>query len=491
LSAHPFDRPPFAARIFTLSETTHPSRPADQSRWADLRAEGRLPRFLLICFAIWMNASDTLVTATIMPSVGRSLQGYQYFSWAVAAFLVGAIFAGTSAGWISEVLGLRRATILSTFAFAIGCTLSAAAPNMGFFLVGRLIQGIGSGWISGLAMVAIAFLFPQHLLARVFGAAAAIWGIATVLGPLLGGIAADIGSWRVVFWLFGAQALLFAGAAAYLLRPGIVPKTGSKVPWAQLSVLLAAIFALALADVSGGVLSMLLAAAIGVALLAWFVRIDARAAVRLLPRDAVNLKTTVGRGYVSMFALTTASVGLLVYGPALVQQLRGFSPLEGAYLIVAHAMAWSVTAIWVSGRPEATMPRWIRVGVLAILAGPILLALTMPSGALIPIMAAAAIMGAGFGLSHALMNRRVLMRLTGQDRATGSSALIAVRQVGEVIGAIVVGATANMTGFAQGQPIEALRHTAFWIFASAIPLAALGALSAWAMTRPDGHGTAS
>ena len=61
----------------------------------------------MVCFAVWMNASDTLVTATIMPSVGCSLQVYQYFGWAVAASLVGAIVAGTSAGWISEVLGLR------------------------------------------------------------------------------------------------------------------------------------------------------------------------------------------------------------------------------------------------------------------------------------------------------------------------------------------------------------------------------------------------
>jgi MFS family permease len=470
-----------------LSDSTAQSARADQSSWADLRAEGRLPRFLLICFAVWMNASDTLVTATIMPSVGRSLQGYQYFSWAVAAFLVGAIVAGTSAGWISEVLGLKRATLLSAAAFALGCVLSAAAPNMGAFLAGRLVQGVGSGWISGLAMVAIAFLFPQRLLARVFGAVAAIWGIATVLGPFLGGVAAEIGSWRVVFWLFGGQAVLFGVAAAVLLKRGIVPKTGQRVPWLQLAVLLAAIFALGLADISGSTAVMLLSAAIGVGLLVLFIRVDSRAAARLLPRRAANLKTVVGRGYAAMFALTAASVGLMVYGPALLQQVGGLSPLAGAYLVVAHGAAWSVTAIWVSGRPERTMARSIRIGVLAILIGQALLAVTMPTGSLLPIMAAAATMGTGFGLSNALLNRRVLVRLEDQDRATGSSALIAVRQVGEVIGAITVGATANLTGFAQGQPLAAAQHSAFWIFAAAVPLAAAGALSAWAMTRADGR----
>jgi MFS family permease len=469
-----------------LSESTIQSAGADQSSWADLRAEGRLPRFLLICFAVWMNASDTLVTATIMPSVGRSLQGYQYFSWAVAAFLVGAIVAGTSAGWISEVLGLRRATILSAVAFAVGCALSAAAPNMAVFLAGRLIQGVGSGWISGLAMVAIAFLFPQHLLARVFGAVAAIWGIATVLGPLLGGIAAEIGSWRIVFWLFAGQAVLFGVAAAILLHRGIVPQTGQRVPWLQLSVLLASIFALGVAQISNSTAAMLLAGVVGIALLAVFIRVDSASAVRLLPRNAANLGTVVGSGYAAMFCLTTAGVGLLVYGPAILQQLKGLSPLEAGYVVAAHAMGWSATAIWVAGRPEHTMVRWIRIGVTAIAAGPILLAVTMPSGDLVPIMLAAATMGVGFGLSNALLNRRVLMRLDGADRATGSSALIAVRQVGEVIGAIVVGATANLTGFAQGQPMAGVQNTAFWVFATAIPLTLLGTLAAWAMTRPDG-----
>ena len=55
--------------------------------WGDLLAEGRLPKFALICLGVWLNAADSLVTATIMPSVGLDLGGYGYFSWAVAGFL--------------------------------------------------------------------------------------------------------------------------------------------------------------------------------------------------------------------------------------------------------------------------------------------------------------------------------------------------------------------------------------------------------------------
>ena len=68
----------------------------NENSWADLLADGRLPRFALICLGVWLNAADSLVTATIMPNVGAQLGGYAYFSWATAGFLVGAILAGAS-----------------------------------------------------------------------------------------------------------------------------------------------------------------------------------------------------------------------------------------------------------------------------------------------------------------------------------------------------------------------------------------------------------
>ena len=112
---------------------------ADKS-WSDLLADGRLPRFALICLGVWLNAADSLVTSTIMPSVGAQLGGYEYFSWATAGYLVGAILAGASSGRISEIFGLRAATTLAGLIMAGGCVMSALAPDVGVFLAGRLIQ---------------------------------------------------------------------------------------------------------------------------------------------------------------------------------------------------------------------------------------------------------------------------------------------------------------------------------------------------------------
>ena len=132
--------------------------------WADVVGEGRLPRFILICLGVWLHAADSLVTATIMPSVGADLGGYAYFGWATAGYLLGSVIAGASSGLLALRFGLRRATAWSAVLYAVGCALSAAAPDMLTFLVGRMLQGIGGGWIAGFVSVAIGLMFADRLL---------------------------------------------------------------------------------------------------------------------------------------------------------------------------------------------------------------------------------------------------------------------------------------------------------------------------------------
>src|SRR5215472_5820345 len=116
---------------------------ATAGSWADTLGESRLPRFVLICLAVWLNAADSLITATIMPNVGRALGGYAYFGWATASYLTGSVLAGASSGVLALRYGLRTATAVAAMVYAGGCVLSAVAPNMFSFLAGRALQGIG------------------------------------------------------------------------------------------------------------------------------------------------------------------------------------------------------------------------------------------------------------------------------------------------------------------------------------------------------------
>ncbi len=262
---------------------------AGPARWRDLAGPVLGPRAALVLLGIWLNAADGMVSATIMPSVARDLGGAAYFGWAVAGYLLGSILAGASAGQMSRRLGLRKAMVLAAVVYAAGCLASALGGDMTSFLLGRALQGVGSGWIVGFCYIAIGAMFPETLWSRLFGAGAGAWGVAALLGPLVGGLFAAAGLWRGVFWMFAVQGLVFAIAAPLLLprRERSVARAGTDafrpLAWRTLGVLALAVGAVAGADITPGRAAPLVLVGLGLVLLLLAAAVNARPAERLLP----------------------------------------------------------------------------------------------------------------------------------------------------------------------------------------------------------------
>lgn len=460
-----------------------PMTEAPDHRWRDILAGGRLPAFALVCLGSWLHAADALVTATIMPSVGADLGGYAYFGWAIAGFYTGCILAGATAGRLAELLGVRIATVAAGLIYGAGCVLSAWAPTIELFLAGRLIQGLGGGWISGFGYVVIGAVFPERHLVKVLAALAAVWGGATFIGPLVGGLFAEAGFWRGAFWAFGAQAIVFSAAAAVLLNKAGKQANAPGVPALQTAVLTGAVGALAAAGLMKTLAAAAAAGALGVVLLLVALRIDARARVQLLPRRAGDLSTAVGQGYAALFLLPAAGVVLSVYGPAVLQALRGLSPLEAGYVVAAEALAWTAAAMAASKAGRRLGDRFIALGGLCILIGVIGQSWALVHAPMAVIIALIAVQGVGFGLSWGFISARILGDLADDERAIGSSALGAVFQAGCAAGAALAGAAANLSGFAGGPEGGAAARAGFWVFAAATPLALGGAWAAWRLSR--------
>ena len=447
--------------------------------WADVLAEGRLPRFALICLGVWLNAADSLITATIMPSVGRSLGGYPYFGWATAGYLLGSVLAGASSGVLALRFGLRGATAAAALLYAVGCALSAGAPDIFSFLAGRILQGFGGGWVVGLCSVAISVLFANRLLPRVYSAISSVWGIAVIVGPLMGGLLADTGSWRVVFWAFAVQGAAVAVAAWYMLPSAESGNQQAGVAWPQLGLIAGGVTLIALADVAGDFLLTALLTAAGVVLFVLTMRLDATSRVRLLPQGSSDLRTVHGAGYVTMFLLNAASMGLLVYGPAVLQTLRGLSALAAGYVVGAEALFWTAASLPVAGLTGVWPGRMIRLGVVTIFAGLALCAVVFDDSYLAWVIFAAGLIGCGFGLSWAFMSQGILGALADEERAIGGAGIATVRLTGAAAGAAMVAAVANLLGFAQGFTEPAARAAGVWVFVTVLPLAALACVTSW------------
>jgi MFS family permease len=454
---------------------------ADTS-WSDFLADGRAARMALICLGVWLNAADSLVTTTIMPSIGRQLGGYAYFSWATAAYMVGAILSGATAARLGAMMGLRRAMVAAGLLTAAGCVVSALAPGMLPLVAGRLVQGLGAGWIVGSCYAALGSIFPARHLARIFGMMTAVWGVATVLGPMVGAAFAGGGAWRWLFWAFAAQCFAFVAAAIWLL-PEDRPPAVHRAPWTQLALVLAGVGLLGAADLTGRVTIALALCTLSLVAFLAAVRLAPRHEGGLFPRAAADLTTVIGAGYLSYFALAAAAMGFSVYGPALLQKLFGLTPLQAGYAAGLESMGWTIAALVVAGRSEPWHGPTIRVGGVAIVVGLAWLTLVMRTGPVPSILAAGTVLGAGFGLSSGFTGRRVIAA-AGPEGELASAGINAVRQVGNAAGACLAGIIANLVGFSSGVSQASAQASAFWLFALALPLAIVGALGAWRVGAP-------
>ncbi len=447
--------------------------------WADVLGEGRLPLFALICLAVWLNAADSLITATIMPSVGRALGGYAYFGWATAGYLLGSVLAGASSGILALRFGLRSATAVAALLYAGGCALSAVAPEIFSFLAGRILQGVGGGWVVGLCSAAIGLLFANRLLPRVYSAISSVWGIAVLVGPMLGGLFADAGSWRAVFSLFAVQGAAVAAAAWAMLPAAEVSGEHHAVAWRQLGLIAVGVTLIALADLAGDFARMAGLTGLGVAAFVAALWLDGRSDVQLLPRGSGDLRTAHGAGYATMFLVNTAAMGLPVYGPAVLQTLRGLSALAAGYVVGAEALLWTAAALPVAGLAGAWPGRLIRCGVAMVLVGLAICAVVFNDSNLIWVVSAAGLIGAGFGLSWSFVSQSILGDLAGDERTLGGAGIATVRLTGAAAGSAMAAAVANLAGFADGFSDQAARTAGVWVFAAALPVAGLACITAW------------
>ncbi len=194
-----------------------------QEAFQPITAEQRL-NLIGVFLAIFLAALDQTIVATALPNIVVELHGTNLYAWVATAYLLASTVALPIFGRMAELFPRKWVLLAAVAIFLAGSALSGAATSMVALILFRAIQGIGSGGIFAVGVTVLGLLFPPRQRGRIQGLFGAVFGIANVLGPWLGGLLTDHFTWHWIFYVnmpFGLIALYFIAVHMPRLAPSV------------------------------------------------------------------------------------------------------------------------------------------------------------------------------------------------------------------------------------------------------------------------------
>jgi MFS family permease len=351
---------------------------------------------------------------------------------------------------------------------------------MGAMIAGRAMQGLGGGLLTALAYAMIPLLFPEALRPRAIALVSSVWGAAALGGPLVGGAFAEFGLWRGAF----AVGLPAAGCVA-LLAERVLPPGAGDAPRGPLPGLpglrLALIAGAALALSAGGLPGRLWASALGIiaslTLLTAAVRLDRRAARRLLPRGAFDPRVPAG-SVVAMMGLMVLGFGTAPFVPYVLRMAHGASPVLAGYVVAAASLAWTLASFATAGASPERVRLLLALAPAVMAAAFLGVAASIAAGQAVPLVAVFwALVGSAVGIGWAHLASLLIASVPADERPLAAAFVTTLQIAATAFGAALAGLVSNLAGLAVATTPDEVASAARWLFAAfAAPLAALPTL---------------
>lgn len=395
-------------------------------------------------------ALDQTIVATALPTIAGELRGLDYYSWAVAAYLVSATVCTPLFGKLGDVYGRRVTFQAAILIFLFGSALAAIAPGMEELVAFRGVQGVGAGGVISQTFAIIGDVVPARQRGSYLGYLAGVWAFAGIVGPLLGGFLVDHVTWRWVFLLnlpVGGVALAVVSVVLRLppaRRPARIDVVGAALLMAGVCLLLLALLQVQEggARAANATTAGLLAA--GGGLLAAFIRWEARVADPILPLRLFRNPVFTVASALGLIA-GCALFGGVVFLPLFLQVVSGMSATGSGLLLLAFTagiVAGSIT----SGRLTVSTGRYKLLAVagsVCQVAGMSLLSLLHEETPPLATSIAMAVLGLGVGMLVQVSVLAVQNAAEHRDLGVVTASAQFFRSMGGSLGAAVLGVVMN------------------------------------------------
>jgi EmrB/QacA subfamily drug resistance transporter len=393
-----------------------------------------------------LAALDQTIVSTALPTITSDLGGLQELSWVVTAYLLASTASTPIWGKISDLYGRKLMLQTAVVVFVIASMLAGLSQNMGQLIATRALQGIGGGGLMVLVMAVIADLIPPRDRGRYAGLFGAVFGLSSVIGPLLGGFFTEHLSWRWIFYInvpLGIAAFAILGAVLHL------PVLHQKKPidWLGSALLVAGVTMVLLVTVWGGreyawVSAQIIGLAIGgVGALVLFVWHELRTPEPIVPMTLFSNKVFRVSSMVG-FIVGFAMFGAIVYLSVYFQVVRGSTPTQAGLMLLPLMLGILITSI-LSGQLIARMGRYKMFPIIGTGLAAVGIYMMSHLGVDAPFWYAALsmfILGAGLGNVMQVLILAVQNTVAPTEMGTATSASTFFRSIGGSFGTAFFGA---------------------------------------------------